>query len=93
LPKNPGDEWASELAADPKFGDDCALRLGNMCLLPEGRNRDAARLGLDRKKAIYGGSDLAITKPISECARWNRKEVEERQAWLAKLAVTVWRFQ
>ena len=93
LPKNPGDEWDAELAADPKFVDDCALKLGNMCLLPEGRNREAGRFGFARKKALYAESDLEITNQVAKYPEWNRNAVEQRQAWLAKRAVAVWRFQ
>jgi hypothetical protein len=93
LPKNPGDEWTAELAADPKFVEDCALRLGNMCLMPESRNRDAARWGFDRKKPLYDTSDLGTTKQVTEYDLWNRDAVEKRQVWLAARAVTVWRFQ
>jgi hypothetical protein len=93
LPKNPGDEWAAELVLDPKFVDECALRLGNMCLMPEGRNREAARATFDRKKVFYADSDLEITNQVAKYAGWDRKAVDQRQAWLAKRAVAVWRFE
>jgi hypothetical protein len=73
--------------------EDCALRLGNMCLMPEGRNRDAGRWGFDRKKPLYDTSGLGITTQVTEYDLWNRDAVEKRQAWLAARAVTVWRFQ
>jgi Protein of unknown function (DUF1524)/Protein of unknown function DUF262 len=93
LPKNPGEEWAAELAADPKFADECALRLGNMCLMPENRNRDAARAPFGTKRPLYAASGLAITKQVAEYDSWNREAIEKRQIWLAARAVTVWRFQ
>jgi hypothetical protein len=92
LPKNPGTEWAAELAADPKFADDCALRLGNMCLMPESRNRDGARAAFETKKPLYAASDLTITKQVAEYDSWSRETVKMRQARLAAHAVTVWRF-
>jgi len=33
LPKKPGADWKAVIAADPEIVDDCATRLGNMCLL------------------------------------------------------------
>jgi hypothetical protein len=93
LPKNPGEEWAAVLAADPKFADDCALRLGNMCLMPENRNREGARAAFATKKALYAASDLAITNQVASYDFWDRETVKERQAWLAARAAAVWRFQ
>jgi len=92
LPKNPGEEWAAELAADPRFADDCALRLGNMCLMPESRNREGARAAFVTKRALYAASDLTITRQVADYNSWGRDTVGERQAWLAVRAVTVWRF-
>src|SRR5262249_13184592 len=48
LPKNPGDEWELVLANDPNVVDDCACRLGNLCLLTE-VNRRLGREPFDTK--------------------------------------------
>jgi hypothetical protein len=93
LPKNPGDEWKDALEKDAKFSEECTFRLGNMCLLTESRNRDVARAGFPKKKALFLESDLLTTKQIGKGAQWDRRSVQDRQDWLAARAVSVWRFQ
>jgi hypothetical protein len=92
LPRNPSDEWLDETRADPALVADCALRLGNICLLSEPRNRDAGRNSFDEKKALYAASELLTTREIAVPKKWDRKAIHHRQAWLAKRATTVWRF-
>jgi len=91
LPKNPGKEWTKELKADPDFHADCIFKLGNICLLT-GINKDIGRKGFDDKKKVYADSKLITTKSVAEFSGWNRKNVEQRQQALAKLATATWRF-
>jgi hypothetical protein len=93
LPKSPGEEWVEVLDVDPRLLDDCVLRLGNMCLLTEGRNREAARAGFERKKQLYANSDLLTTRTVGDYANWDRTAIDRHQAWLAARATAVWRFQ
>lgn len=93
LPKNPGEEWKGVLEQDPKILDECGLSLGNMCLLTETRNRDAARAGFEKKKALYADSDLRTTQQVAIANSWDRASILRRQDWLAARAVNVWRFQ
>jgi hypothetical protein len=92
LPKTEAPEWADVLNVDPKIVDDCALRIGNMCLLTGSRNREAARAPYLRKKQLYEETDLLTTSQAANYSAWNRDAIENRQQWLAARAVTVWRF-
>lgn len=92
LPKNPGMEWKEIIDADSKIVDDCALRLGNMCLLTETKNREAARAPFDTKRLIYENSELISTKQVASYPLWNRDNIVNRQQWLAKRATAIWRF-
>jgi hypothetical protein len=92
LPKNPGPEWETVLASDPGVADDCTYRLGNLCLLTE-VNRRLARESFDTKKQTYNNSLLISTKEIATYGTWGRREIETRQANMARLAVATWRFQ
>ena len=92
LPKNdPGEEWETEITADPELLDDCSLRLGNNCLLSESRNLKAARKGFSVKKEIYSASDLLTTRKVSQHSEWNRKSIKNHQTWLASRAVGIWK--
>jgi hypothetical protein len=92
LPKNPGSEWETVLASDPSVADDCTHRLGNLCLLTE-VNRRLGREPFDTKKQIYDRSQLLGTKEVAIHSGWGRREIESRQAKMARLAVATWRFQ
>jgi hypothetical protein len=92
LPKNPGPEWAAVLKADPAIVEDCILRLGNTVLLSDPSNNKAAAKSFAEKKTILGGSDLITTKAVATHAQWDRQNIDHHQAYLAKLAVTTWRF-
>ena len=91
LLKNPGDKWKKVLAKDTEFPDDCTYSLGNLCLLTN-VNRALGNKGFKDKTAVFAQSDLLLTRNVAKYTSWNRKAVEQRQAYIAKLAVAVWRF-
>jgi hypothetical protein len=91
LPKNPSQEWADIIKTDPNIVDECVNLLGNMCLLSEARNREAARQGWAKKKPIYEKSELLTTQRVATSPYWDRKAINHHQAWLGSKAVTVWR--
>jgi hypothetical protein len=92
LPKSPDSSWNPILKKDAAFHEDCTYRIGNLCLLT-GVNRALGARGFDDKKASYKISEILLTRSVSKCDLWNRQSVEKRQAYLAELAVTFWRFQ
>jgi Protein of unknown function DUF262/Protein of unknown function (DUF1524) len=91
LPKNPSQEWADVIRTDPDIVKDCNNRLGNMCLLTEGRNREAARQAYSKKLPIYEKSELLTTQRVAKSPFWDRKSIEHHQAWLGSKAVAIWR--
>jgi hypothetical protein len=92
LPKNPSEEWKSETAADKALVEECVFRLGNMCLLTT-VNKDIGRKSFEEKKAAYKDSDILTTRGVVNYGHWDRKNIEHRQVWFAKLAAGAWRFQ
>jgi hypothetical protein len=58
LPKTPCKTWIEVVTKDPEIIGDCVSRLGNLCLITETKNREAADLLLMKKdsythRAIY----------------------------------------
>lgn len=92
LPKNPGKEWEDVLKADSTLADECTFRLGNQCLLTD-VNKKLGRLPFSEKKKTYQKSKLITTKEVANYSLWGRKEIEQRQINMARIAVSVWRFQ
>ncbi len=92
LPRNPGPEWDPVITQDPDVVDDCAFRLGNLCLLTE-VNRRLGREPFTEKVKIYAASALLTTNELNGHSEWGRTQIEARQNRLAGLAVATWRFQ
>ncbi len=93
LPRNPSEDWQEVIQMDLEIVNDCAERLGNLCLLTDSRNRDVARSGFSRKLDTYRSTELLTTLELGEYDLWDRQAIEHRQAWLASKAVSVWKFQ
>lgn len=87
----PAADWQEVHAADQTFYDDCVLRIGNMCLLTE-VNKELGNKGFAAKRMVYDASKLLTTRSLGGYPEWNRKNVDDRQQWLAKLAAATWRF-
>lgn len=68
-------------------------RLGNLTLLRGPVNRDVGNLSFADKKKLYGNKahTLFISKDILSKTNWTNTEINERQKWLAKQAVKIWR--
>jgi hypothetical protein len=79
-----------ELTAEE--GESLANRLGNLTLLPYKKNSNLNGLDFPAKKAVYASCEgIYITKAIADKYNtWGEKEVNQRQADLAKVAVKVW---
>lgn len=67
-----------------------AHRLGNMVLLPKGKNRGLGRKSFAGKKSILATSKLSLTSNVGGESVWTSKEIDRRQKKLADLAVYVW---
>jgi Protein of unknown function (DUF1524) len=92
LPRNTGEEWQKIISADPSIVDECAERLGNLCLLTK-VNKDLGRAAFEKKRPIFTESKIRTTAELAKFDTWNRKSIEARQAAMAKLAGNIWRFQ
>jgi hypothetical protein len=92
LPKNPGPEWDGVIEGDSAIVDDCALRMGNMCLTSDAANQKAGGKSFEAKRKVFEASELITTRAIAKRDRWDRKNVEHHQLYLAKLAAQAWRF-
>ena len=89
LPEHPGEDWQQ---FDDQQRDACTYRLGNLTLLTATHNRDAGNSGYSAKRAIYHGSEFAITRKLAEdYDTWTPDKIRSRQAWMARQATTIWR--
>jgi hypothetical protein len=89
LPENPAGNW-------PQFTDVEAsaevFRLGNMMLLEENLNRNAANLPFEDKKAIFANSNMVTAQDLSrETEDWSKAKINSRQQSLARIATSIWR--
>jgi hypothetical protein len=62
-----------------------------MCLLTK-INEKLGNKGFPKKKPTFAKSELLTTKAVASYALWNRNAIDSRQADLAKLAKSIWRF-
>lgn len=67
-----------------------AVRLGNMCLLQKGQNGRIGNRPWSVKKPILARSSLLLTREASEFSEWTVRSIEDRQKYLAGLAVRTW---
>ena len=89
LPQNPEDGW--EAFSDEEV-DAMAYRLGNMCLLAKGANKDIGNAGFSVKKPVLAASGFDLTRKVAEDnADWTPDRIAARQKSLARFATTVWR--
>lgn len=66
------------------------FRLGNQTLLVRKPNQDLGTSGYPTKLKIYRSSNLPVTSQLAEYKSWSPEAVENRQQWLAQLAVRAW---
>lgn len=66
-------------------------RLGNMLLLAEKLNKEAARKPFSKKREIYQESDYKNVAFIDELSDWNTKVIRERQSTIAEELTKVWK--
>lgn len=86
IPKSPGSEWN----ISPDVAAANLRRLGNMALLKASQNLDIANAGYNVKRKEFHNSTFVTTNSIAAYEDWGPKEIDERQAELAKAAVIAW---
>lgn len=87
LPLSPSEAWK----VDSDEAKAAQRLLGNMVLLKTNQNRDIGNKGFEEKKRIFARSGYFITQQVAKYDTWGLKEIRERQAELAKIAVKTWR--
>jgi hypothetical protein len=89
FPKNPSSEWPNSEALEPYL-----WHLGNMTMLGERLNKDAANRGFAFKKKQYEkNSELEMPKQIAKhYSRWDESTIRDRATKLAPLVAEVWNF-
>lgn len=65
-------------------------RLGNMVLLPAGKNSSLGNKGFEEKAKIFQTSELELTREVGKVRHWSPNEIELRQRRLADLAIRTW---
>jgi hypothetical protein len=85
LPQNPSHEWNMK----PEVVESLVDRLGNLALLHRRLNKNVANRYITVKGPQYD-STYAFTKELKSYTEWGKKEIDERQQRMAKLAVKTW---
>ncbi len=87
LPQKPGTDWNH---VPPEIARANYNRLGNQALLAGSVNSRIGNVGFDLKKPALAQSPFTLTSETAAKAVWGLNEIAERQAKLAKLAVSAW---
>lgn len=88
LPKSPSADWTNWTDADDVRR--YSRRLGNMCLLQRSTNSNLRSDGFSIKREVYRDAGYSYTNELAEYDSWGPREIEERQAKMAKQAVLAW---
>jgi uncharacterized protein with ParB-like and HNH nuclease domain len=89
MPESLAEEWNQIDDLDHEL---FVYRLGNLCFLHTGQNRDIGNGGVEKKRPVYAQSEFALTRRIAEeNSFWNPSRIEQHQQWMATQANTIWR--
>jgi hypothetical protein len=67
-------------------------RIGNMTLLPTGRNKALGDAEYETKRKAYADSEYDLTRAVAQqFSEWKPESIAIRQAALAKTATSIWR--
>ena len=87
-PQNPTEEWQLDESKMQRF----VFRLGNMCLLEKGLNRDIQNSVFADKVDTYKKSSFYYAKKIAlDYTEWNDNTIIKLQNEMANAAVSIWR--
>lgn len=87
LPVNASRTW-SHVPVDEQIV--LVKRLGNLALMKTKVNTKAGNDGFSYKRTFYKQSEYKLTSQIAQKATWDRASIEERQSYMADLAVKTW---
>lgn len=89
LPQNATQtDWPTFKTADERYN--WAYRLGNMTLLPKGKNGKIGNKSFAVKAPILQSSTLSLTATVGQHTKWTAAEIAARQKTLAEKAVFAW---
>ena len=89
LPQNLNEIWYQYFNEDNI--DKYINRLGNMTLVTASENKDLGHKSFDDKKTVFEKASLSITKKCAGYEIWDAETIENRQTWMAKKALSIWR--
>ena len=75
---------------EPETVSAYCTRLGNMVLMNARKNTSLDKKPFSEKRAIYKSSPFTLTSMVSKYEAWGPDQINERQALLAKHAVSTW---
>lgn len=89
LPKTPGDGWGHFTTEDHR---DYVRRIGNMALLTSDENSRIGNQPFEQKRALFANCTAPLTQQLAQYIQspWTKEDIEDRQAYLAELAVRAW---
>ena len=87
LPEHPENNWPN---IDPEMASALYKRLGNMVLMQASKNSLIGNSTFSEKKKVLKDSAFALTNEVAKESKWEGKQIKERQARLARLAVETW---
>lgn len=91
MPKALTDEWRATLGVEGvEVHGEFLNKYGNLTLLYYADNIPASNKSFTEKKEYYRGSDVRLTRELTDIEDWGIEEVQARQARLAELADEVW---
>lgn len=89
MPKTQTPYWEERVDENEEY-DDITARWGNLTLLHQSPNQQISNGDFDVKREHYAGSEIRITRHLTELDSWNSQAIDMRQRWLAVIADQVW---
>lgn len=93
LPRTPDDEWTEYIKKNGMEKEELVHKIGNLTLLLGPINKKAQNAFFTKKRDEFYKkmTKLKINEPLKDIKSWNTKDIENRQKWLAEIAVKTWR--
>ncbi|EON76841.1 RloF [Lunatimonas lonarensis] len=89
MPENLSDNWSQISDLDHEM---FVYRLGNLCLLLTGQNREIGNQGFDQKRIIYQNSEFHHVRRVAEENYfWDTSRIDQTQQWMSAQATSIWR--
>lgn len=91
LPETPFQaEWDAEYFRDPDHLESYQKRLGNLILLPRGKNKDVRNSPYAAKRPVYADSELLLAKELAKSVDWKPTDMAAWGTKLGEMALQIW---